>query len=80
VLTYGIVYDSSQIHGLSANIDIWRYKIEDLITSIDPNFAIDQCVATGNPAFCGLIRRFDAATASPGEVQCFACRTSTWVN
>ncbi len=71
VLTYGVVYDSSFVRGLSANLDVWRYKIDNLITSIDPNFAMDQCVSTGNPFFCGLISRYDLTSPSAGEVRVF---------
>ena len=41
VLTYGVVYDSSQIRGLSLTVDFWKYKIDDLITQLDPNFAVE---------------------------------------
>jgi len=68
VLTYGIVYDSSQIRGLSLTLDFWKYKIDDLITNLDPNFAANQCVATGQDEFCNLINRFGAGTSNPGEV------------
>jgi iron complex outermembrane recepter protein len=68
VLTYGVVYDSSQIRGLSLTLDFWKYKIDDLITNLDVNFAVNQCVATGAPQFCNLIFRFDSTSASPGEI------------
>lgn len=58
VITFGVVYDSSLVPGLSLTVDFWDYKIEDLITLLDPNFAADQCVANGNPDFCGVINRF----------------------
>ena len=58
VLTYGFVYDPSWLRDLSLTVDIWRYQIDDIITAIDPNFAINQCVATGAPQFCDLPVRF----------------------
>jgi outer membrane receptor protein involved in Fe transport len=67
VLTYGIVYDSSQIRGLSLTVDFWKYKIDDLITNLDVNFAANQCVATGQDQFCNLIHRF-TDPASAGEI------------
>jgi outer membrane receptor protein involved in Fe transport len=70
VTTFGLVYDSSQIRGLSATIDFWRYKLDDLITQLDPNFAINQCVATGNPTFCGLVFRYDSGP-NAGLIQVF---------
>jgi outer membrane receptor protein involved in Fe transport len=58
VITFGVVYDSSVVPGLSLTVDFWDYQIDDLITLLDPNFAIDQCVATGNSDFCGTFSRF----------------------
>jgi iron complex outermembrane recepter protein len=71
VLTAGIVYDPNFIQGLSFTVDYWNYEIEDLITQLDPNFAIGQCVATANPAFCNLAVRYPAGTAVEGEIQVF---------
>jgi outer membrane receptor protein involved in Fe transport len=71
VMTAGIVYDPNFIEGLSFTVDYWTYEIEDLITQLDPNFAIGQCVDTGNPAFCGLAFRYPTGTAVAGEIQVF---------
>ncbi|MGE0580528.1 MAG: TonB-dependent receptor plug domain-containing protein [Steroidobacteraceae bacterium] len=59
VLTAGFVYDSSFVRGLSFNVDYWQYKIDDVITALDVNFAADQCVQTGSPEFCGLMHRYE---------------------
>jgi outer membrane receptor protein involved in Fe transport len=71
VMTAGIVYDPNFVEGLSFTVDYWTYEIEDLITQLDPNFAITQCVNTGNPDFCGLAFRYPAGTAVAGEIQVF---------
>ncbi|GFE78997.1 TonB-dependent receptor [Steroidobacter agaridevorans] len=71
VMTAGFVYDPNFVEGLSFTADYWTYKIEDLITQLDPNFASTQCVNTGNPAFCGLIHRYPEGTAVAGEIQVF---------
>jgi outer membrane receptor protein involved in Fe transport len=68
VLTYGIVYDVSQVRGLSFTVDFWKYKIDDIITNLDPNFTADQCAASGQAQFCDLIFRFDTTTSSPGDI------------
>ncbi len=68
VLTYGIVYDPSWLPGFSASVDVWRYKLKDLITRVDPNFTSEQCVATGDPLFCDLIVRYPSGP-SAGQVQ-----------
>ena len=67
VTTFGAVYDSSQVENLSVEADFWRYRISNLITPLDPNFAIGQCVATGAPQFCSLGKRFDATSPNAGQ-------------
>jgi iron complex outermembrane receptor protein len=57
VFTYGLVYEPNWLSGLSLTLDFWDYKIEDSITRIDPNYAADNCVATGQAEFCNLISR-----------------------
>jgi outer membrane receptor protein involved in Fe transport len=58
VVTWGLVYEPSAISGLSMNVDVWKYTLEDVITALDVNFIADQCVQTGSAAFCGFIARF----------------------
>ncbi len=70
VTTVGVVYDSSLVRGLSLSVDYWRYKLDNLITQVDPNFAVDQCVANAAPEFCNLMVRFtDGPNA--GQFQVF---------
>lgn len=70
VTTFGIVYDPHFVEGLSLTVDAWRYKIDDIITNLDPNYSIGQCVATGAPEFCGLVFRYGAG-ANTGDIQVF---------
>ncbi|HWK74889.1 MAG TPA: TonB-dependent receptor [Povalibacter sp.] len=70
VMTFGAVYDVSQVPGLSFTVDYWKYKIEDIITNLDVNFAADQCVATGAPQFCGLMYRYTSGP-NAGQFQVF---------
>ena len=57
VYTFGFVYDASWLPGFSVTVDFWNYNIDQPITALDVNFTADQCVATGDPGFCGLIHR-----------------------
>jgi iron complex outermembrane receptor protein len=66
VFTYGLVYEPHQVEGLSFEVDIWHYKIKDLITTLDPNYAIDQCVATGADQFCSLVTRYTSGAQAGG--------------
>jgi iron complex outermembrane receptor protein len=71
VVTFGVVYDPQFLEGLSVSVDYWQYKIEDLITALDPNFASDQCVQTGNPDFCSLQFRYPSTSNNAGLHQVF---------
>jgi outer membrane receptor protein involved in Fe transport len=69
VTTFGVVYDPQFIEGLSVTVDYWKYKIEDLITPLDPNFAVTQCVDTGT--YCDLLYRYPSSSPNAGEFQVF---------
>ena len=59
VTTFGITWQPSFLHNnFSIRVDYWNYEIDDVITQLDTNFSINQCVATGDPAFCDLVTRF----------------------
>ncbi|MDY6945648.1 MAG: TonB-dependent receptor [Pseudomonadota bacterium] len=69
VTTFGVVYDPQFVAGLSLTVDYWKYKIEDLITPLDPNFAVTQCVEVGN--YCDLLYRYPSSSPNAGEFQVF---------
>jgi iron complex outermembrane receptor protein len=64
VKTAGFVFDPSFAPGLSLSADYWTYHIEGLITTLDSNYSIQQCVATGSPTFCNLVTRYGAGTGT----------------
>jgi outer membrane receptor protein involved in Fe transport len=68
VKTFGVVFDPSSVPGLSVSADYWSYKVDGLLTALDPNFAIGQCATTGSPTFCNLIQRYPGSSASAGQV------------
>jgi len=69
VTTFGVVYDPQFVAGLSLTVDYWKYKIEDLITPLDPNFAVEQCVDSGT--YCDLLYRYPASSPNRGQFQVF---------
>jgi len=69
VTTFGVVYDPNFVEGLSLTVDYWKYNIEDLITPLDPNFAVGQCVETGT--YCDLLYRYPSSSPNAGEFQVF---------
>ncbi len=57
VLTYGVVLQPRYIPRFSLSVDAFKYLIANAIQSIDLQTTANQCVDTGNQAFCQLVRR-----------------------
>ncbi|HLQ12955.1 MAG TPA: TonB-dependent receptor [Steroidobacteraceae bacterium] len=74
VVTYGFVLQVPGVQNLSVSVDMWRYELNNLITALDPNYVSDQCLASGNPDFCGLITRYTFGV-NQGEVRAFQLPT-----
>jgi iron complex outermembrane recepter protein len=64
VTTYGFVWEPHQVSGLSFEVDMWSYTINDLITTLDPNYSIDQCLNSGDAFYCGLVHRYTSGPNS----------------
>jgi iron complex outermembrane receptor protein len=75
VKTAGIVFDPSFLPGFSIDIDYWKYDLTNVITLLDSNYSINQCVATGSPYFCGLVNRYTSGPQS-GQVLVFTNPTT----
>jgi iron complex outermembrane receptor protein len=72
VTTFGITWQPGFLNNnFSIRVDYWQYKIDGVITQLDTNYSMDQCVATGDPQYCGLITRFGSTTANPGQISVF---------
>ena len=71
VWTTGFVLQVPGVENLSITADYWNYFIDGVITTLDPNYSSDQCLATGADQFCGLIHRYTSGN-NQGEVQVFA--------
>jgi iron complex outermembrane receptor protein len=70
VATMGWVYDPSWVPGVSFEATYWKYHIDGLITLLDSNYSVSQCVSTGSPTFCNLIHRFTSGP-NAGLIQVF---------
>lgn len=72
VKTAGFVFEPSYVPGFSVDATYWSYHIDGLITTLDSNYSIGQCVATGSPTFCGLVTRYPGtAGTNAGLIQVF---------
>jgi len=56
-VTAGVVFTPRAFPGFSATVDYYRIKVDDTIGTLEADDIMNQCVATGDPRLCGLIRR-----------------------
>jgi len=70
VTTMGFVFDPQWVPNLSFEMDYWKYHIDGLITLLDSNYSVQQCVSTGSPTFCSLIHRYVGGPLS-GQIDVF---------
>ena len=64
VKTGGFVYEPSYVSGLSIEVGYWDYHVDGLITTLDANYSITQCLATGSPTFCSLVHRYPSTAGT----------------
>ncbi len=66
--TYGLVWTPEFLDGLSVSVDYFEITVEDAISAgIPAQTTLDQCLATGNAAFCDLITRDPDGSLAAGE-------------
>jgi outer membrane receptor protein involved in Fe transport len=66
-VTFGLVWTPEFVDGLSVSLDYFTILVEDAIEAgIPAQTTLDECLATGNAAFCGLITRAPDGTLSSG--------------
>lgn len=67
-VTFGFVWTPNFVEGLSISVDYFTILVEDAISAgIPAQTTLDQCLATGNPAFCSLITRDPDGSLASGE-------------
>ena len=65
--TFGFVWTPEFVEGLSVSIDYFTILVEDAIQpGIPAQTILDECLATGNPAFCSLIKRTASGSLAAG--------------
>jgi len=55
--TYTVGLVLTPIKNLTMTIDAFKIDIKNTISTVDPTVALTQCLQTGNPVFCQLIKR-----------------------
>jgi outer membrane receptor protein involved in Fe transport len=56
-VTAGVVMTPAAFPGFSATLDYYTIKVDSTIGNLEADDIMKQCVATGNPTLCGLIKR-----------------------
>ena len=56
-LTVGAVLTPRQLPGFSLTVDYFDINVEDAIDTVGRDLAIEQCLLTGDPVFCGNVFR-----------------------
>ena len=55
--TYTVGLVLTPVKDLSVTVDYFHIKIDDTISTVDPTIALNQCLTTGSPVFCSLVKR-----------------------
>lgn len=65
--TFGVVLEPRFIPGLNVTVDYFDITVDDFISGgIAAQIALDNCLATGDDAFCSLITRAPSGTLAGG--------------
>jgi outer membrane receptor protein involved in Fe transport len=70
VVTGGIVWDPEFLAGFSTSVDYWHYRINNVLTQLDPTFSSDQCLKTGQDFYCNLAVRYGPGS-NAGQIQLY---------
>ncbi|HEY3657521.1 MAG TPA: TonB-dependent receptor [Steroidobacteraceae bacterium] len=71
VWTTGFVVQVPFVPNLSVTADYWNYDIKNIITQLDPNYSIQQCLTSGAAQFCDLVHRYLTGN-NQGQIEVFA--------
>lgn len=61
-VTIGLVITPQAISGLSITLDYFSIEVDGFIGTVPPELALNNCLDSGDPFFCGLINRDSAGT------------------
>ena len=66
-MTLGVVLTPSMVDGLEVSIDYFNIEVDDAVASgIPAQVTLDNCLATGDAAFCNLITRSASGSLAAG--------------
>lgn len=66
--TAGVQLTPSFVPNFNFSVDYFNIKVKDAVGTIGAQVILNQCLATGDANFCGLIHRGPAGTANAGSL------------
>ena len=66
-LSLGLVIEPRFVPRLNISVDYFNIEVEDLVGSVNPNLSLGNCLASGDPFFCGLVQRDTFGSLWQGE-------------
>ena len=64
--TIGAVFTPSFLEGFTLSVDYFDISVDEFIDSISPQIILDECLETGDAAFCSLINRDSLGSLNSG--------------
>ncbi len=64
----GVVLQPRMVSGLTFSVDYYNIKVKNAVGGIGAQVILNQCVATGDPFFCGKITRVPGAGPAAGSL------------
>ena len=64
--TIGAVFTPSFLDGLTISVDYFDISVDEFIDTISPQIILDECIETGEAAFCDLISRDPLGSLNSG--------------
>lgn len=58
----GVVLEPSFVPGFSLSVDAFDIRVGNLVGTVNPVLALSNCLQSGDPYFCGLIKRGTGGT------------------
>lgn len=76
--TLGFIYTPEAIPALTVSIDYFDIQVDGFVGTVPPQFALETCLNSGDPFFCGLVNR--DSTGSLWLIDQEAAVTATNIN
>jgi iron complex outermembrane recepter protein len=76
--TLGFVYTPEMLQALTVSVDYFDIQVDGFVGTVPPEFALESCLNSGDPFYCGLISR--DSTGSLWLIDQEAAVTATNIN